>query len=125
MNTEEKDKSTLQKLYEKRRMIEMDPGGINVMHAVRSAGASRRSEAGLYLCVGDVPVAKLLPQKEIDETVPDFDKSDVVEFAMAEMRKVDPRTSIEEMDKPVGAEFEETFLKIADEIESTLGPLPS
>ena len=125
MNTEEKEKSTLQKLYEKRRMIEMDPGGINVMYAVRSAGASRRSEPGLYLCVGDVPVAKLLPQKEINETVPDFDKSDVVEFAMAEMRKVDPRTSVEEMDGPVGSEFEETFLKIADEIESKLGTLPS
>tara|TARA_Y100000817_G_scaffold117163_1_gene91836 strand:+ start:2318 stop:2692 length:375 start_codon:yes stop_codon:yes gene_type:complete len=107
------NKSVLQKLYEKRRMIEMDPGSIKVMYAVRAAGAGRGPEPGLYLCIGNAPIAKLLPAKEIDETVPDFDKSEAVELSMGKMKELDPRTSIEDLDEVVGTEFEETFYKMA------------
>lgn len=108
----EEAKCTFQKLYEKKRMIELRFDDLHVMVG-RWGGVG---EPGLYLCVGHTPVAKLLSQAELDETIPDFDKSETIQCRMEQMRAIDPRTEDSDFNLTVGGGFEEKFYRYCDGI---------
>ena len=107
-------KCTFQKLYEKKRMVELRPESLHIM-----VGRDRElaREPGLYLCVGHTPVAKLLSQAELDETIPDFDASEKIQMLLTRMQEIDPRDADSDFDLPVGDGFEERFFGLTTEID--------
>ena len=112
------EKSAYQKMYEKKRMIELLPAEITVMCGERRHKESGIAliEPGLYLCVGNMPVAKLLPKSELDETTPDFKKSKAVQECFDRMQDSDPRNAESDFNVVVGNGFEEEFLRAVDDI---------
>ena len=101
-------KCAYQKLYEKFRMVESGLGELKVM-----AAGDDMNGAGLYLCVDSVPIARMLTKQDHDATSPDFDKSKEVQDLFEKMTKLDPRTTMDELDELVGevegGEFEAMF----------------
>ena len=109
-----KTKSAYQKMYEKLRAISLRPEELTVMFAERSHNGT--TEPGLYVCLKNVPLAKLLPKSELDETSPDFDRTRIVQECFEKMMKLDPRDSKSGFDLIVGDGFEEEFVRSVDDI---------
>ena len=101
-------------MYEKLRTISLRAEELTVMFAERSHNGT--TEPGLYVCLNSVPLAKLLPKSELDETSPDFDRSKVVQECFEKMRKLAPRDSKSGFDFIVGDGFEEEFVRSVDDV---------
>lgn len=110
------EKSAYQKLYEKFRMAELAEAG-----EIRVMCARQNGTPGVYLVIGDTPIAKLLTKRVLDETVPDFPASEKIMERFEEMKSIDPRTRsnsrwLKEFDELVGDGFEEEFLRSVDDL---------
>ena len=109
------EKCVYQKLYEKLRMAQL--------FKLRVMVATDEGQPGLYLCAdgdtGVVPLARLMTYAELDKTIPDMEKSEMVHEFFETMKIVDPRdheTDQSGWDGLVGFVFEEAFKNGVDEL---------
>ena len=112
-----KTKTTMQKLYEKYRMIELQAGTFAPAVAVRTTlhfeegphgpegPAVSSREPGVYLTIDNMPVAKLLSQAELDETEPDFERSAILAQIFSTLEEHDQRDERSNWDRLHGKGF--------------------
>ena len=101
-----KTKTTMQKLYEKYRMIELQAGTFAPAVAVRTTQKHVLGEPGVYLTIDNMPVAKLLSQAELDETEPDFERSAILAQIFATLEEHDQRDERSNWDRLHGYGFD-------------------
>tara|TARA_R100000654_G_scaffold59939_1_gene86677 strand:+ start:2362 stop:2718 length:357 start_codon:yes stop_codon:yes gene_type:complete len=78
-------KTALQKIYEKHLMIKVKGSESDLMLA------KQNGKWGVYLVVDEVPVAKIITQRDLDETSPEYEASEILQEGLNKISKSDPR----------------------------------
>ena len=84
--------------------------------------AKQNGKQGVYLMVDNIPVAKILTQKDLDETTPEFEAGEILQEGLKEISKRDPRwVTLDKLDVDSlqgygGDGFEELFDNVIDSL---------
>jgi len=109
-------KTALQKIYEKHLMIKVKGSDSNLMLA------KQNGKWGVYLMVDDTPVAKILTQRDLDDTAPEFEAGEILQEGLKEISKSDPRWAtldkldVDSLQEYGGDGFEDLFGNVIDSL---------